>query len=105
MFDPMPVLAMTSDQGSSLFASQIYLIYNKGIRAVWFPDINHQESTVETSILPASGLSQLSEKNDFLSKLHYGPKKKRGHWHGQVKMAAQATSKRILAFLVFVLDL
>ena len=105
MSDDMPVLSMTSDQGSSLFASQIHLLYSTRIRGVWFPDINHQESRVETDLLPVAGMGQLSEKNDFISKLHYGPKKKRGHWHGQVMLAAEATSKRILAFLVFVLDL
>ena len=83
---------MVSDQGSTLFACQLRLLYDDGLNAMWFPGMCHQESNCEATILPAAGMDHIWEKNDFLTKLHHGPMKKRGHWHGQIKTAAEAVS-------------
>ncbi len=85
-----PVLTLTSDQGSTLFAAQNHLAYSCGLRLVWFPDLNHIEANVDTGVLQAAGLAHLAEKALFLSRLNYGPKREVGHWHGQMQLAHKA---------------
>jgi hypothetical protein len=90
-----PVLTVTSDQDSKMFAAANFLSYQCGLRSVWFPDINHQESNVEKSVLIASGLGQVNEKVMFLSRLPYGPQRDAGHWFGQMRLAFEASVLRV----------
>ena len=87
-----PVLAITSDQASPMFAAANYLAHHCGIRVVWYPDVNHIEHNVERGVLTAAGLSQINEKTSFLSRLPYGPSRDAGHWFNQMKFAFQARS-------------
>jgi hypothetical protein len=82
-----PLLTVTSDQGSTLFAACVHLSVHCGLRLVWFPDVNHQEHNVEGAVLQAAGLSQINEKVRFLSKLARGPQRSPGHWFGQLNWA------------------
>ena len=84
---PVPVLTMTSDQGSNLFATYVHLAYTVGLRLVYFPDINHIESNVENGIFEAINFGHLTEKSLFLSRLHHGPRRSEGRWHVQIKYA------------------
>ena len=84
---PVPILTMTSDQGSNLFATYVHLSYTVGLRLVYFPDINHIESNVENGIFPAINFGHLTEKSLFLAKLHHAPKRSEGRWHSQIKQA------------------
>ena len=87
-----PVLAITSDQASPMFAAANYLAHHCGIRVVWYPDVNHIEHNVERGVLTAAGLSQINEKTSFLSRLPYGLSRDAGHWFNQMKFAFQARS-------------
>ena len=84
---PVPILTMTSDQGSNLFATHVHLAYTIGLRLVYFPDINHIEANVENGIFDAIGFGHLTEKSFFLSRLHHAPKRSEGRWHVQIKYA------------------
>ena len=83
----MPILTKTTDQGSNLFATYIHLAYTIGLRAFWFPDINHVESNVETGVFEAINFEHLAEKSLFLARLHHAPKRSEGRWHSQIKHA------------------
>ena len=89
------VLAITSDQGSQLFKAALHLSLELKLRLVWFPDINHVEHNVDKGIMAACDLEQLSEKALFLGRLHRGPKKIAGKWHGQIKQAHQASFAKL----------
>ena len=71
------------------------------LRLVWFPDINHVEHNVDKGIMTACDLENLSEKALFLGRLHRGPKKAAGKWHGQIKQAYQADGQRCVGCLGF----
>ena len=86
-----PILTMTSDQGSNLFAAYMNLVYTVGLRLVYFPDINHIESNVESGIFQAINFEHLTEKSLFLAKLHHGPQRSEGRWHTQIKNAFQVS--------------
>jgi hypothetical protein len=85
-----PVVTITSDQASMMFAAANFLTYSCQIRMVWFPDINHIESNAEKAVFVAAGLSQINEKVSFLARLPYGPRKDAGHWHSQMRQAFEA---------------
>jgi hypothetical protein len=85
-----PVLTITSDQASMMFAAANFLAYSCGLRLVWFPDINHIESNAEKAVFVATGIPQINEKVSFLARLPYGPRKNAGHWHSQMQQAFEA---------------
>jgi hypothetical protein len=85
-----PVLTVTSDQASMMFAAANFLAYSCRLRMVWFPDINHIESNAEKAVFVAAAVQQINEKVSFLSRLPYGPRKDAGHWHSQMKQAFEA---------------
>ena len=93
-WDPVgpPVLTITSDQASPLFRAALHLSMKLRLRLVWFPDINHVEHRVDKGIMDACGLDHLNEKVLFLGRLHRGPKKAAGKWHGQIKLTHKAHS-------------
>jgi hypothetical protein len=84
-----PVLAITSDQASTMFAAASHLAFHCSLRVVWFPDINHVEHNTEKGVLSASGLGQVGEKVTFLARLPRGPVSDAGHWHAQMVEAFQ----------------
>ena len=84
---PAPILTMTSDQGSNLFATYVHLAYTVGLRLTYFPDINHIESNVENGIFDAMNFGHLAEKSLFLARLHHAPRRSEGRWHVQIKYA------------------
>jgi len=86
-----PILALTRDQGSYLFASYMHLANHVGLRLVWFPDSNHCESNTEKGILAACGMAQVSEKSQWLSRLNNGLVRGRGQWFMEMKHAHQAS--------------
>jgi len=88
---PVPILTMTSDQGSNLFATYVHLAYTVGLRLVYFPDMNHIESNVENGIFDAINFEHLTEKSLFLARLHHGPKRSEGRWHSQIKSAFEVS--------------
>jgi hypothetical protein len=85
-----PVLTITSDQASMMFAAANFLAYSCRLRMVWFPDINHIESNAEKAVFVAAAIQQINEKVSFLARLPYGPRKDAGHWHSQMKQAFEA---------------
>ena len=87
-----PVLTITSDQASMMFAAANFLAYSCRLRMVWFPDINHIESNAEKAVFVAAGLQQINEKVSFLARLPYGPRKDAGHWHSQMRQAFEASA-------------
>ena len=87
LFKPVPILTMTSDQGSNLFATYVHLAYTIGLRLVYFADINHIESNVENGIFEVINFGHLIEKSLFLARLHHAPKRSEGRWHSQIKNA------------------
>ena len=84
------VLSLTADQASPMFKAYLHLAERLGLRVIWFPDINHIESNVDSGIMKACDLDHLCEKALFLGRLHRGPKKAAGRWHGQIKQAHKA---------------
>ena len=82
---------MTSDQGSNLFATYVHLAYTVGLRLVYFPDINHIESNVESGIFVAINFEHLTEKSLFLARLHHAPRRSEGRWHSQIKYAFEVS--------------
>lgn len=97
MTKPVPILTMTSDQGSNFFASYVHLAYTIGLRLVYFPDMNHIESNVENGIFDAINFSHLTEKSLFLARLHHAPKRSEGRWHSQIKFAFQVSQLDVVA--------
>lgn len=85
-----PVLAITSDQASTMFAAANFLSYQCGLRLVWYPDVNHVEHNVERHVMVAAGLAQVNEKVTFLSRLPHGPQRDAGHWFCQTREAFMA---------------
>ena len=85
----VPILAWTSDQG--LFPSWMYMAAC-GVAVAHFPDVNHQESNIDATLLNAVGLGMVDEKTLFLARLKHGPMREAGHWGGQLKEALQAPS-------------
>ena len=80
-----PVLTIISDQG--LTKAALHIMYHMKLRAVWFAGINHQDHNCDNGVLPAIGLRHLSGKALFINRLHRGPKKNPGHWHGKILTA------------------
>ena len=67
MTKPVPILTMTSDQGSNLFATYVHLAYTTRLRLVYFLDINHLEANVENRIFEVINFDHLSAKSLFLA--------------------------------------
>ena len=78
---------MISDQG--LFRTGIDLMYGLGLRVLYFPGIDHQESRIDTGMMEALDLGHLTGKALFLSRLTRGPEKKPGRWHRQIRRVCE----------------
>lgn len=82
-----PVLTIISDQG--LTKAALHILYHMKLRAVWFAGIDHQDHNCDNAVLPAVGLRHASSKALFINRLHRGPKKAPGRWHGKILTAFQ----------------
>ena len=78
----------------------MHLSIELGLRLVWFPDISHVEHNVDKNVIAAYALEQLSEKALLLGRLHRGPKKAAGKWHGQIKKAHKARPAAISGLIL-----
>lgn len=87
-----PILSITSDQASTMFAASLVMSLQLRLRVIWFPDTNHQEANIEKNVMVASGLKQLSEKAVFVKRLPHGPERSAGHWRGQLQSVFEARS-------------
>ena len=93
--DPPVVLCLTADQAPDNFRMYVQITFHDDIRSVYFPDLNHVEHNVDGGLLEAQNLSFLDAKSRHLCKLHHGPKKSEGHFHGQIKEAFQVGSSQL----------
>ena len=87
--DPPAVLCLTGDQDSETFAAYVHLSFHELLHLVYFSDLNHIEHNVDGGVLEAQNMSFLDDKSRHLCRLHHGPKKGEGHWHGQIKYALE----------------
>lgn len=86
------VLSLVSDQGSTVFAAALNLLYGEHkLRAVWFPGWNHQAHNIDAGVLRPLGMAQVDDKLRFISKMRYGPQRSPGAWNGQIRAAWEVT--------------